>query len=26
MGEHVTERSELADLELAVAHRLDLGV
>jgi len=26
MGEHVTERSELADLELVVAHRLDLGV
>jgi hypothetical protein len=26
MGEHITERSELADFELAVAHRFDLGV
>ena len=26
VGEHVAERAELADLQLAVAHRLDLGV
>ena len=26
MGEHVAERSEFTDLELPIAHRLDLGV
>ena len=26
MGQHIAERAEFADLELAVAHRLDLGV
>jgi hypothetical protein len=26
MGEHVAERAEFADFELAVAHRFDLGV
>ena len=26
MGEHVAERPEFADFELAVAHRFDLGV
>ena len=26
MGEHVAERSEFADLELAVTHRFDLGI
>jgi hypothetical protein len=26
MREHIAERSKFADLELAVAHRFDLGV